>query len=71
MAATLDAAQEHRVRRRLIAQRNRRAEQHPAVGDQHLIARIHAQQSRIRPSVDGRVNIGAELIRTIGADARQ
>ncbi len=47
--AILDAAKEHRVGRRLVAQRGRGAEHHPAVGDQHLVARIHPQQQRAPP----------------------
>jgi hypothetical protein len=71
MPATLDAAQEYRLGRGLVGQRSRGAKHHPAVGDQHLITRIHSQQRRFRPSCGRRVDIGAQLIGAIGADARQ
>ena len=70
-AAVLDAAEEHRLPRGFVAERCGVVKHQPAVGDEHLTARIHPQQRRIRPPRGGRLDIGAELVGAVGTDARQ
>ena len=71
MATVGHLAQEHRVRRRLVGQAFRLTQQHLAVGDHHLVARVQPQQRRVRPAGGSGVDVGAHLVGPIGADARQ
>ena len=57
--------------RRCVGQRGGRAQHHPAVGDQHLVAVVDPQQQRIGPAGDGGVDVGAQLVGAVGADPRQ
>ena len=47
------------------------AEHHPAVGDQHLIARVHPQQQRRRASRRRPRRCRCAAVGAVGADARQ
>ena len=69
--AVLEAAEEHRVLGGLVAERGGAAEHHPAVGDQHLVARVDPQQQRVGPAGDGGVDVGAQRVGAVGTDAGQ
>ena len=71
MSTVFDTAQEDRIVWRLVGQRFGLAEQHPAVGDHHLVARIQPQECRVGPAGDRGISVSAHLIGPVGADPRQ
>ena len=71
VAAVGEAAEKHRITGRCVGERRGRAEHHPFVGEHHLIALINPQQQCVIPTGDRGVDIGAQVVGPIGADAGQ
>ena len=71
MPAVLQPAEEHGVVGGLVPQRGGLAQHNPAVGDQHLVARIDPQQKGIGPAGHRRVDVGAQRVGAVGTDTGQ